>query len=531
MDLSPDSGRLALGHSSGTLAIHDTGTGDEVITPISLGVQPTQLAFNPDGTKLAIASLDSGEIQIRDATTGDLLRKWSAPGSPWSLAWHPKGDLIVTGHGDTCLYLWEASSGQQRGLLRGHQSVVDSGLSFSPDGSLLLSTAWDGTCRLWDVWAQRELLRLPGMQGTFSQDGRRVALRAGRNLTLWEVVPGGERRTLPRSPAVNRDSYFGGSISPDGHWLAIGSNQGASLWDLGRCEAVAFVPVGRVHDVQFHPSGKEFFVTGQAGLFSAPMRAEVGRLQIRYDRKPLLAGNLERMAFDRDGHLLAVISQGSSGLWILDPKQRPAQARALRHPGAIYPAVSSDSEWIASGVHHGLGVKVWRAKSGELVRHLHPKERGINALFSPDGRQLLTATIMKYCLWNAGSWEPAWEIRREPRSDSAGSAAFTRDGKILAVVPAPSAVQLYDCVTQRLLARLQAPDTDWSSLILFSHDGALLVTVTGAGDAWVWDLRRVRERLREIGLDWDQPPYPPPGPPGERVTVEVDLGEPVEAKK
>ncbi len=44
----------------------------------------------------------------------------------------------------------------------------------------------------------------------------------------------------------------------------------------------------------------------------------------------------------------------------------------------------------------------------------------------------------------------------------------------------------------------------------------------------VWDLRAVRARLADLGLDWDAPPYPPvpapaPGraPPVEPLAVEV----------
>jgi hypothetical protein len=38
----------------------------------------------------------------------------------------------------------------------------------------------------------------------------------------------------------------------------------------------------------------------------------------------------------------------------------------------------------------------------------------------------------------------------------------------------------------------------------------------------LWDLRRIREHLAARGLDWDAPPYPPPGPdraPGPVVVV------------
>jgi hypothetical protein len=106
-----------------------------------------------------------------------------------------------------------------------------------------------------------------------------------------------------------------------------------------------------------------------------------------------------------------------------------------------------------------------------------------------------------------------------------GPAAFTQDGKTLAVMPSHSAVALYDCGTRQLLARVDVAETNMINTLLFSRDGTLLVTISEEGDAWIWDLRRTRARLREIGLDWDQPAYPPAGPLPEPVAVEVDLGE------
>jgi hypothetical protein len=106
-----------------------------------------------------------------------------------------------------------------------------------------------------------------------------------------------------------------------------------------------------------------------------------------------------------------------------------------------------------------------------------------------------------------------------------GPAAFTQDGKTLAVMPSHSAVALYDCGTRHLLARVDVAETNMINTLLFSRDGTLLVTISEEGDVWIWDLRRVRARLREIDLDWDQPAYPPAGTLPEPVAVEVDLGE------
>jgi WD40 repeat protein len=60
----------------------------------------------------------------------------------------------------------------------------------------------------------------------------------------------------------------------------------------------------------------------------------------------------------------------------------------------------------------------------------------------------------------------------------------------------------------------------------FSPDGSQLIIVYVREGLRVWDLRKVRERLASMGLDWVAPPYPPAGAAaGTTVRVEVDLGE------
>src|SRR5262249_6363995 len=164
----------------------------------TLGLQPHALAYHPEGTRLAVASYAGREIQVRDTSTGELLRKWTAPAGVFDVAWHPNGVLLAAGCFDNCAYLWDAMSGQQHRILQGHQSTVVK-LAFAPTGDTVVSHSWDGTGRFWDVSTGRELMRLAGTVSPFSRDGRRLISVAGTKCTLLEVTPGLECRSLPQS--------------------------------------------------------------------------------------------------------------------------------------------------------------------------------------------------------------------------------------------------------------------------------------------------------------------------------------------
>src|SRR5207245_9555259 len=73
----------------------------------------------------------------------------------------------------------------------------------------------------------------------------------------------------------------------------------------------------------------------------------------------------------------------------------------------------------------------------------------------------------------------------------------------------PARTSLREVAAARTIARLQDPHGDRARWLGFTPGGAQLVTVANYARAiHVWDLRLIRQELREMGLDWDLPPYP-----------------------
>ena len=93
---------------------------------------------------------------------------------------------------------------------------------------------------------------------------------------------------------------------------------------------------------------------------------------------------------------------------------------------------------------------------------------------------------------------------------------------------------LADAATGRELARLTTLQPVTPTPLAFSPDGTKLVASTNQKTALVWDLRRIRDQLAPMGLDWEASPYSTDstasdaaGPPPRLRPVRI-LGEVIE---
>jgi WD40 repeat protein len=119
----------------------------------------SSLTYSPDGRLLAGADYE-GNVIIWDAQTGKVRTTMQVEEGRrvMSVAFSPDsamlaaavGDRLGRSHEPGLIVLWDAATGQRRGVLTGHTNAVLS-VAFSPDGSLLASGSTDRTVRLWDV--------------------------------------------------------------------------------------------------------------------------------------------------------------------------------------------------------------------------------------------------------------------------------------------------------------------------------------------------------------------------------------------
>jgi len=562
MAFHPD-GRLLFGAPEGGIGLWDRRE-RRVIRRLPLDFASNYLALDPEGRRLAVNNADAEKprLVILELETSRVLADWRLQVGTGELAWSADGQLLAV-CGGANVYVWNVRRGVLASILQGHTNGVVVA-RFAQSGYLLATTSWDGTTRLWDAVSGESLAVAPGNGlGSFSPDDRRMAFRDGVKVGVWDLAVGTECRTLHPGMVGNRterrDDTGGVSwadVSPDGRLVAT-CWHGVRLWEADTGRELAHLLAGQCETVLFHPDGQSLISFSLWGLYRWPIRPdpEQGRDAIRVGPPELLRETAEggwyRAAWLPDHRTLALLDNANARVLLVDSSHpHPAWSRATsldsgpnRRMTSV--AVSPDGRWLAVGGWKEAGVRVWDLQRRRLERLLRPKdavgETSFFIGFSQDSHWLISSTVSEdetaraYHFWCVGTWEPGRRIVQERSATAWNRPAFTRDGRLMALGIAPDQVLLADATSGRELARLTTSQPVTPAPMVFSPDGTKLVAGTNQNTALVWDLRRIREQLAPMGLDWDAPPYPVasaaseetgPVPPPRPVRVEGAVIEP-----
>jgi serine/threonine protein kinase/WD40 repeat protein len=467
----------------------------------------TNPTFDPHGTKLAVATANGRVVQFLDAQSGkELSPPWRPKAPINSLAWHPAGKYLAAACQDRRIYVWDVTRAHEAAALVGWRGGWVR-VAFTPDGEFLGTAGWEGKVRFWHWRTGQMVLSEPGGSNfRFSPEGHLI-IQEGIRLKVVDVASAQEYRSLVKQSSPGKDvDYFGGALHPDGRLLAVAMLDGARLWDLETGDEVAHIgPANVGGGVAF--AADALVTNGQAGLFLWPIHQDPqGETAWQLGPPRLLkGGTFAPVDCSRDGQVIA--QPGFNGAFVLH-RDRPKQAIWLGPQRDVRCACASpDGRFVATATFGGDGgVKIWETERGRVVKELRLAHC---PMFSPDGKWLAVKGIAAGRILTVGTWEEGAVIQSW---DSA--VAFSPDGKLLAVQASHDVIHLIDLSTGREKARLEDPHQDVAKWLGFTPDGTRLVAVSDDGKAiHVWDLKRIRAELAQIGLDWDAPPYPERGDP------------------
>jgi WD40 repeat protein len=108
------------------------------------------IAWSPDGTKLASASADTS-VHIWDAQTGSTILTYRGHSSKVNaVTWSPDGQRIASASDDGTVQVWQIATGETILTYRGHTKEVQS-VAWAPNGKRIASAGNDATVQVWQA--------------------------------------------------------------------------------------------------------------------------------------------------------------------------------------------------------------------------------------------------------------------------------------------------------------------------------------------------------------------------------------------
>ncbi len=473
--------------------------------------------FSPDGNLLTVnAGKYGGSLRrivfVYDLRTHQPPVELEHPTSVAMAAWYPDNRTIavaLVSNGE--IYFWDVPTGQKLQVITSHKEG-DPRLGINHRGDLFTSASgWGWGVKVWHAQTGALLLTVPpDRKCDFRQttpDGRSFNCTIiDSKLRLEECVPGDAHRTLVRDLRAEKGKeYFIPSLHPNGRLLAVGMESGVGLWDLPSGREVAFLQIGETRTVAFEPSG-DLLTYGEAGLLRWPARtdsSESGRLHLGPPQRLLDVESWDRrIALSPDGRMLAAATATGAAVFHVDHPQRAVSLGP--HADARTIAVSPDRRWVATGAHHyGGGVKVWEVSTGSQVKDFPDTQLNYAVGFTSDGKWLIIQSHwFEVGSWREGAGVKGWAL-----------GASSPEGSLLAIGTGGEGVRLFDRARDRQLVELITADQGRLHNLTFNADATQLIGTDHDNlTIHVWDLRRLRRALAELGLDWDAKPYPPGKP-------------------
>jgi RNA polymerase sigma factor (sigma-70 family) len=504
--LSADCALLAAQGYDGKICFWDVSAGKELrhMDPPDGGL--LSLELSSDGKHLGMRLIDSS-IRVHETATGKLVREFGK--KPQNAAGAPGGPVIVPFDGGSSLVfsrdakllaftkpnrddpkapaaieVCDTTTGKELCRIQDTDGEAQvGGISFSPDGKILARTRFDGTIRLADATNGKELRQLKsGNQQAiaglsissfiFTPDSKTIITRStvDNSLIVWDVATGKELHRFARPTQAGHfvagyGDSSGMAVSPDGKLLALGSeNHSIHLIDIATGKEVGAAGGHRsaISNVRYAPDGKTVTTVGEDGTVRIWDTANGKEL-----RQQKMPEGTHLNAISADGRMVAV----------------------QQYDGAIH---------------------IWDVTTGKELAKFGDQKIGMSSLaFAPDRKTLavhgLADEKIVIILYDTATGKerrriavpaPAAEENLFFSPHALTGVIFTPDGKTLASLISPHLLGVWDAMTGKELAHIEAPQKRSILGAAFTPDSRSLALDLGDDILSVCELATGKERRK-----------------------------------
>ena len=547
LDLSPDGRTLAVGDDHGNVLFLDAATGRRAGGPYEALFDVSAVRFSPDGTRLAVAGVDS--VDIIDARTHRAYRSGLVAEPPrpsglvnfpvvlGTIAFSPDSRVLAADvirnvpPRSADIVRWNARTGRRLGRPRQVAPTPEPALvGFTARGArFVTSSAADRSTVIRDTATLRPLRRLQGggTPSALSPNGRVVAFGAADgSVRLLDLHTGKLRVATGRHDAAVTDLHF----TRDSRTLLTAGGDGrVEAWNVADARRIATFSGhgGSVSRVAIAPDGRTAYSAGEDGTVIAFDLTRDRWLDRPFTARPRHAMHFPVVVQRTGGDAadlgptgvslpyehLAVATTADGGSFAVPDDAGYVDvfdSRTLTQTGRIpvslgrqvsAVALARDGRTVAATTTNG-GVRFGGVRGR---RPLGPLQRAYDGAawslaFSGDGRWLATAGITVPAL-------RLWDVRRrtvvstyDSQYGVGADVTFSPDStKLAAPVKDPNgAGAVIEILSVPRLAQLKTVRAPAGRSVQFSPDGRLLVFGDEQGRVWFYDTRKWRPRGRPL---------------------------------
>ncbi|MBS0582897.1 MAG: PQQ-binding-like beta-propeller repeat protein, partial [Proteobacteria bacterium] len=525
--LAHDGRRLAIGTTSGQVAIWNLDTGAIAWFQPQLTARISAVRFSNDDSRLLAVSSEPAELRVFDARSGELvatpvaLSHDSMPGGPTNAEFGPDAATLLTTRWTTHATLWRLPEPgfplQAPAAIAPLMVARAARFAIATDpGSRLMVTDDNNLIKLWRVqWSPfTDRRAAPMVADALRFDGRHLVAADAHRIRVFDAMSGrfeGVPIALPQAPTYAELDPTGERIvTIAGRQLACHDwHDGRSCWPAftlpdspSRVGIAARAPVlavatGANENGAFFEHVKLIdLASGRQRGADIPIPGPLASLRLSDDGRRLVTWH-DYMNSRSKANLLYVIDATTA-------TSRPP----LEHEDA-YSIVDAhfaddDSVWSLAGPNvAGQGadhtaIRHWDAEGNVLAKV--PADDSESLLLPvPAGRGVIDTCVPRWI-------GPTGEVRKLSGSignDRVNTSALSADGRLLALATLDS-VALIDFTSNEMLVpnfKLPLPNHDTVQQLAFAPDRTLLVGRTISGRWFRWRLKTDMRPLADIERD------------------------------
>lgn len=413
----------------------------------------------------------------------------------------PSGKYVLTASNDHTARIWELRTGIERLRLVGHTWPVRSA-KYSPNGGLVVTASSDGTARIFETRTGTTIhvLQASSMEpsqaegpssptvtdAAFDSTGRKVVTSASDGTTrVWNVEDGKEIRKW-NSPGDSPyfDTLFW--LAPRDSRIVLGSidlEGSAQVWDPIATSPVCKMAEWFPNAIDFHPDGKRLVSASQStDLAVIVWDATTG---LRTQEMKGHKGSVLDVAFSPDG--ATVVSASADKTARIWSTETGTELESLNgHDDYVNTARFSPDGRLVVTTSNDHTVRIWYSKTGFEMARLEGHRLDANAaFFSPCGAFVVTASDdCTARIWAVDSCVDP--LRLDGHTSTMNHASFSPDGSRVVTAGQDGTARIWDATTGHPLARLDA-GSKWIECATFDSNGSRIVTSTFGGRVDDWD--------------------------------------------